>query len=169
MCFKLNFVSYQCSQWHKLRWETLFDISFLICNPLKKNFSMFTQKLTNSNARLVFSPLTKMFWLYMTRFLLNFSQLLGKPLWSGRVLVLDVLGCVHLKVFLYLCLCLVLVSVFCVSCCTCLCQLLYLCLRTSVPNADECVCYLSYSEITSTPLSFKYVSYLTCFSTGHAC
>ena len=111
MSFKLNFVSYQCSQWHKLRWETLFDISFLICNPLKKNFSMFTQKLTNSNARLVFSPLSKMFWLYMTRFLLNFSQLLGKPLWSGRVLVLHVLGCVHLKVFLYLWLCLVLVAV----------------------------------------------------------
>ena len=111
MSFKLNFVSYQCSQWHKLRWETLFDISFLICNPLKKNFSMFTQKLTNSNARLVFSPLSKMFWLYMTRFLLNFSQLLGKPLWSGRVLVLYVLGCVHFKVSLYLCLCLVLVSV----------------------------------------------------------
>ena len=136
MSFKLNFVSYQCSQWHKLRWETLFDISSLICNPLKKNFSMFTQKLTNSNARLVFFPLSKMFWLYMTRFLLNFSQLLGKPLWSGRVLVLYVLGCVHLKVFFVS----MLVSCSCI--CSCGCS----CICVCVPNVDECECYLSCSK-----------------------
>ena len=161
MSFKLNFVSYQCSQWHKLRWETLFDISFLICNPLKKNFSMFTQKLTNSNARLVFFPLSKMFWLYMTRFLLNFSQLLGKPLWSGRVLVLYVLGCVHFKVSLYLCLCLVLVSVLVAVLVS-----VFVCLMLT----NVSVIWVAVNaNVTPIQLGFKYVSYLTCFFTGLAC